>query len=332
MIFSIIIPAYNAERYLKESLNSVKEQEFQDFEVIVVDDGSEDSTGVIAEQFARETGNATVLHGSNQGLLLARRRGLSAASGEYVVFLDADDMLRSDALGVIAAAIADYGADIVSFEMTRRHGFSASDSASPLSAGLYAGTRFGDVREHVCRGRFNSLWGKAIRLCRIDTDAVYGAYAGLMHGEDLLQLLPIVDRSSSLVHLSDVLYYYRPSDQSSTATYRPSQLADIVRVNARLREFAHSWGGRCVDAAAVGEAKQYIYLLKMSETSRASRTEKDGNYQAIREAMAEEGVFDRCFSVPQRIDDRIVLSALRRNRKRLARWTIDAVETVKRAV
>lgn len=332
MMFSVIIPAYNAERYLKESLNSVKEQDFRDFEVIVVDDGSGDSTGIIAEQFARETGYATVLHGPNQGLLLARRRGLSVASGEYIVFLDADDTLRPDALRVIDAAIAGSGADIVSFEMTRRPGFSVSDSSSPLAAGLYEGARFGDVREHVCRGRFNSLWGKAIRLCCIDADAAYGAYAGLMHGEDLFQLLPIVDRSSSLVHVSDVLYYYRPSDQSSTASYRPSQLADIVRVNARLRDFAHSWGRRCVDAAAVGEAKQYIYLLKMSETGRAPRPEKEGNYQAIRESMVEEGVFGRCFSVPQRIDDNIVLFALRHNRKRLARWTINAVEAVKRVV
>lgn len=105
MRFSIIIPAYNAERYLSECLSSVSLQSFDNYEVILIDDGSTDSTLSLVEDFALRANNATVLTGENQGLLLARRRGLLHAKGEYVVFLDADDCLRYDALEILDKAI-----------------------------------------------------------------------------------------------------------------------------------------------------------------------------------------------------------------------------------
>lgn len=329
MMFSVIIPAYNSDRYLPECLESVRDQTFRDYEVIIVDDGSMDSTGAIADRFVGEAENAIVLHGSNEGLLLARRRGLLHAKGEYVVFLDSDDMLRPDSLDVLSAAIEHFGADIVSFEMTRKPGFTSSDSSVSLKSGLYSGERFESVRECVCQGRFNSLSGKAIRTSCIDVEADYGAYRGLMHGEDLFQLLPIVDRSSSLVHLDDVLYYYRPNDAASTARYRHSQLTDIVRVSARLREFAQKWGGACVDAAAVGEARQYINLLKLVEEGDNAVEEKAQAFEEIRISMEREGVFLRAIGVTQRLDDHLVVAALSERRISFARFVIRAVELAK---
>lgn len=330
MMFSVIIPAYNAERYLPECLESVQKQTFRDYEVIIVDDGSVDSTGAITDRFVGEAENAIVLHGSNEGLLLARRRGLLHAKGEYVVFLDSDDMLRPDALGVLSAAIGHSKVDIVSFEMTRKPGFMSSDSSASLEPGLYQGERFTLVQECVCRGRFNSLWGKAIRTSCIDVEADYGAYRGLMHGEDLFQLLPIVDRSSSLVRLDDVLYYYRPNDAASTARYRHSQLTDIVRVSVRLREFAQKWGGACVEAAAVGEAEQYINLLKMVEEGDSAVEEKAQAFEEIRISMEREGVFPRAIGAPQRLDNYLIVVSLSKRRISFARFVIRSVELAKR--
>ena len=84
MLFSIIIPAFNAERYLHDSLKSIRMQTFTDYETIIVDDGSTDKTGEIADSFARETSRTHVIHQENEGPLLARRTGLQAASGKYV--------------------------------------------------------------------------------------------------------------------------------------------------------------------------------------------------------------------------------------------------------
>ena len=113
MLFSIIIPAFNAERYLCDSLESVRMQTFTDYETIIVDDGSTDKTSEIADSFAGKNLQTHVIHQENKGLLLARRAGLQAASGKYVVFLDADDSLRSTALQDIAEVIHKYDVDIV---------------------------------------------------------------------------------------------------------------------------------------------------------------------------------------------------------------------------
>ena len=331
MLFSVIIPVYNCERYLRDALESVLGQEFHDFEVVVVDDGSTDASGRIADFYADRNNCVKVLHGTNEGLLLARRRGLFHAKGEYVLFLDADDIFKDGAFGRIAQVIGSTGADIVAFHLSRERDFGvATDEGASLAAGLYSGEGYLSVKEHVCKGRFNNLAGKAIRLACIDVRAPYGEYAGLMHGEDLFQLLPVIDKASSLVEIEDVLYYYRPNDLSSTARYRASQLADIIRVNRRLLEYGGRWGGGCPALAARGEADQYFYLAKMSELSNANRREKRSNFNDIREAMLDEGVFARLRGASIRPDNRMLAFFLMRGWYRAGRSVIRMVEAMKR--
>lgn len=329
--FSIIIPAYNAERYVGQTLRALKRQSFDDYEAVVVDDGSTDGTYEILEEIARLDQRVRVLRQANLGPLIARRTALSQARGGFAVFLDADDFLRDNALAVIDRAIRSSGADIVSFPFSRVPDFTVAEGMR-LAPGEYRAESYANVKECVCYGRFNSLWGKAVRLCRIDKNAAYGAYSGIMHGEDLFQLLPIIDASESLIQIDEPLYYYRDNDTSSTSRFRMRQLDDIVVVNRRLVEYANKWGGACVRAAAIGEAKQYINLLKMSENSKVPRDIKDENYQAIRTAMVDEGVFERCFAVPQRIDDRMLLFALCHDHRGQARLLIKIAEAVKRAL
>lgn len=330
MRFSIIIPAYNAERYLGECLSSVSLQSFDNYEVILIDDGSTDSTLSLVEDFALRANNATVLTGENQGLLLARRRGLLQAKGEYVVFLDADDCLRYDALEILDKAIKKTDADIVSFLFGREKDFSGNGlNRDGLPEGLYNGAQFELVKEYVCKGRFNNLCGKAIRLSCIDLDATYGAYKGLMHGEDLLQLLPIVDSCASLAQLDDVLYYYRPNESSSTACYKSSQLEDIIRVNRRLAEYAVRWGDACRSMAILGETNQYFYLLKLSELSDSDNRVKEANFSSISVAMSQEYVFLRARRERLRFDNRLLAIALEHNWRTLASVVVHLVEVLK---
>lgn len=330
MRFSIIIPAYNAERYLSECLSSVSLQSFDNYEVILIDDGSTDSTLSLVEDFALRANNATVLTGENQGLLLARRRGLLHAKGEYVVFLDADDCLRCDALEILDKAIKKTDADIVSFLFSREKDFSGNGfNRDKLPEGLYNGAQFELVKEFVCKGRFNNLCGKAIRLSCIDLDATYGAYKGLMHGEDLLQLLPIVDSCASLAQLDDVLYYYRPNETASTTCYKSSQLEDIVQVNRRLVEYAARWGDACRSMAILGETNQYFYVLKLSELSDSDDREKEANFSSISAAMSQEYVFSRARRESLRFDNRLLAIALEHNWRTLASIVVHLVEVLK---
>ena len=110
--YSVIIPAYNCEKYLSDAVESVRRQPIKDIEIIIVDDGSTDSTGQICDRLAgasgavsdekhRETGQEPavfVIHQDNRGASAARNAGIRRASGEYVLFLDADDVYAEDAL------------------------------------------------------------------------------------------------------------------------------------------------------------------------------------------------------------------------------------------
>ncbi|MDE6394665.1 MAG: glycosyltransferase, partial [Duncaniella sp.] len=97
-MISVIIPAYNAQAYLRECLESVLAQSFSDWEVIVVDDGSTDSTAAIAQSFSARDSRVRVLSTVNRGVSAARNAALGMARGEWVTFLDSDDLLPPGAL------------------------------------------------------------------------------------------------------------------------------------------------------------------------------------------------------------------------------------------
>lgn len=118
MTFSIIIPIYNVERYLPKCLESLQQQTFRDFEVICVNDGSKDSSAVIAEEWEIRFENPyVVIHQENQGLSAARNTGLQASHGEYVLFLDSDDWLEPNALKVLMDNL--HGEDMLCFNGRR---------------------------------------------------------------------------------------------------------------------------------------------------------------------------------------------------------------------
>lgn len=100
---SVIIPAYNSEDSLSEAIDSVKNQSFSDWELILVNDGSTDSTASVCESFSHSDYRIRTEHKSHQGTYKARLEGVKAANGEWIMFLDADDILQSDALEALRA-------------------------------------------------------------------------------------------------------------------------------------------------------------------------------------------------------------------------------------
>ncbi len=119
---SVVVPIYNVEDYLVSCLESLADQTFADLEVVLVDDGSPDSSGRIAEDFARERPGWSVLHVDNGGLGRARNIGLDHATAEFVTFVDSDDVVPRDAYELMMHAIEASGSDIVSGGVLRFDG------------------------------------------------------------------------------------------------------------------------------------------------------------------------------------------------------------------
>ena len=330
MFFTVIVPTYNGEQYLGECLDSVAAQTCQDFELVVVDDGSIDGTGAIADAFAAKFGNVRVMHNPNEGPFLARRRGLRSAKGQYVVFLDSDDALAPQALERLAETICQTNADIVSYRFSLEAGFGSADDLAQLDAGLYKDTRYCEVKKAALSGRFNNLCGKAFRLSCIDFGEDYATYARLMLAEDLLQLLPIVDRSSSLARIDDVLYYYRPHDEDRPASYRHSSLDDSSRVAAAVLDWGDRWGMRPDGLAGALELYCNLARLLAATVPRMEGGEADAELSDIREAMLRLAPDVREGIGAKRVDRRLVLQAVMKGNLRSLRLVTRAIATGRR--
>lgn len=111
-LISVIVPVYNVEKYLRICLDSILSQTYKELEVILVDDGSKDSSGEICDEYAERHGNFRVIHKNNAGLGMARNSGLEVASGSYVYFLDSDDFIDKYEIERLVQAISSNGVDV----------------------------------------------------------------------------------------------------------------------------------------------------------------------------------------------------------------------------
>ena len=105
-LISVIVPVYNVENYLRECLESIRNQTYRNLEVFLINDGSTDNSGIICEEYAAKDNRFTVIHQENAGASSARNRGIESAIGKWITFIDADDYVESNYLETLAKHIA----------------------------------------------------------------------------------------------------------------------------------------------------------------------------------------------------------------------------------
>ena len=123
---SIVVPVYNAEKYLPSCVNSILAQTLNDIQIILVDDGSKDNSGKICDDYQKQDKRINVIHQKNSGVMKARAEGVRVANGEWVCFIDADDMVAPDALECMYSYIAN-DIDIVVFESPINASYNAQE-------------------------------------------------------------------------------------------------------------------------------------------------------------------------------------------------------------
>lgn len=246
MQLSIITPVYNAEKYLKECVQSVIAQTYGDWELILVDDGSTDGSGAICDEFQIQCPEKIkVIHHTNCGQILSRVAGMRCASGEYYLFLDADDQFEQQALERIAKAVGKYSPDILIYNGYLTDGKDIKQKIWPdFCCGL---TEFGkeersEILSEVIRSkRFNHIWLKAFKRSCIDTEIDFSEFSYIRIEEDLFMQLPYFDSADRFLYLPDCLYLYRDTDGSITKQFREEQYRTTVQVNKALRFYAEKW-------------------------------------------------------------------------------------------
>ena len=240
MRFSIVIPVYNVDAYIGQCLSSVLDQTFQDFEVILVNDGSTDRSAAICEEFINQGDcKARLISQRNAGQLSARRAGISVASGDYIISLDSDDALRMDALQQISDCIDETQSDVVVFGCSRERGFSHAIAPALVSGRVYSRN---EARQEFCKtNRLNSMCSKAVARSVVGQHVDFSRYGRLNMGEDALQSLVIFDNANSVACLDAPLYYYRPNALSISSNVGLEYLEDMNIVHSAMLGYARKW-------------------------------------------------------------------------------------------
>ncbi len=110
-VISVIVPVYRAEKCLSQCVDSILAQTFQDFEILLIDDGSPDQSGALCDEYAAHDSRIRVFHKENGGVSSARNLGMAQAVGTYIAFADSDDWMEPEELEVLHGLIVEHGAD-----------------------------------------------------------------------------------------------------------------------------------------------------------------------------------------------------------------------------
>lgn len=215
MKISVVIPVYNKVEYIAKCLEHILQQDFEDFEIICVDDGSTDNSGAICDEWAQKDLRVRVIHTENGGVTAARRKGVEAAQGSYIIFVDADDLLLPGALTTLYKAISDADAD----EVIAR--FRTQDNVySPV---VYEGL-VEDVTPLIKaiatnKNRFPVLW--AILFRKTVLEGCLDTPREIIEGEDLLMQMKVLMKRPKVFFIKDCVYAYTlgvPNSRRHTLT------------------------------------------------------------------------------------------------------------------
>lgn len=230
---SIIVPVYNVEPYLSCCLDSILAQTFTNFEVLLIDDGSTDTSGAICDDYAKKDSRIRCFHKENGGLVSARQYGFPRAQGEYVTFVDSDDWIDSSMYQSMCGAAKETGADTVCCNytaVTPEKKIERRDFCKPgpynkqmLEEQIYPQMLFSGSFFHY--GVSPSLCNKLFRRTLLEKH-IYNVPLSVKLGEDaLVSYICLLD--SNVVYFIDKSYYfYRSNNASITHHMNQSQLLE----------------------------------------------------------------------------------------------------------
>lgn len=213
-MISVIVPIYNAAKYLRRCVESILSQTFTDYELILVDDGSVDDSPTICDDYAKKITNIVVIHQTNKGASVARNMGMNAASGDLVCFVDADDSVDADYLKNLYDSYLVSSADLII------HGLRKNDGRLivPNCNALYKGD---NLKSFFIDNDIFSIGGPCGKLFRRDILSMNMRFdENIIYGEDICFLLMYLKYCTSICTSQIVDYvYYTNEDSVSSRIY-----------------------------------------------------------------------------------------------------------------
>lgn len=235
-LVSIIIPIYNAERYLATTIKSILSQDFLDYEIILLNDGSKDNSAKIAQDFTSGKDNIIFIDKPNEGVAITRNRGIELSKGKYIMFIDADDILFPNTLKAIAEASKNGDVDIIRFEHQTidENGNSLYPNRYFRLRKKYANkdldaTTFMDKvmlnEYYMCMNLYKASLIKEYKISFLK---------GCTYNEDTLFIINVLKHSIRHVYLPIFVYGYRKTNDTVTADFTIKNYQDVKKVSEAI--------------------------------------------------------------------------------------------------
>lgn len=220
LLFSIIIPVYNSGKYLEYCIDSILKQDFNDYEIILVDDGSTDNSPMICDKYMESNTNIKAIHKINGGVSSARYDGIKCSNGKYIICIDSDDSVSSNFFSTLSKICVEKSPDIVCYGFYVGNGHAYQKERLNNRIGYYSKS---DIEKEIYSSLIQSssasyfspsLCSKAIRKELLIENFLVDPLATI--GEDGACVIPCIFKANSMYILDEPLYYYRYNDESAT--------------------------------------------------------------------------------------------------------------------
>lgn len=276
MFVSIIVPVYNVEQYLKECIESILAQTWKNFEVILVDDGSTDSSGKICDEYSQKKEFISVIHKKNGGLSSARNAGIDVAQGDYLAFIDSDDVVHPRYLSELVAIVKKEKADLAACNfcvgsLCRWKNFSEVKYDIRCNEDVLKKMNDNDVVVTVA-------WNK---LYHAKFFREYGLRypVGKIH-EDMFLTPQILYYTKKMVITNEQLYFYRQRENSiMNSSFSIKQLDALDAIEFRIELFQH-WNKQYLQAS-----EYESYIRKSNELYKKMKEEETDLYIEAQERI-----------------------------------------------
>ena len=315
MRFSILVPVYNVEEFLSTCIESVLNQDFDDYELILVDDGSTDNSGKICDEYcAKHSDVISVIHKPNDGLLMARRTGIGASSGDFLIFLDSDDYLFEGALSTIHETIEKHSCDMVLYNYYKEQTSSVIHLIPGVDEQVFSTANKMELYRKILTGAYmNAMWTRAVKRDIVDVAADYSRYGRISMGEDLVQCLPLYTNAEKIVYINKSLVFYRRNKNGLTGQWKADYFYSFQMCQRVLQQYIKKWG---IDAEV---QKEYFcqtvkticdyleYAYKENKTYKGKFYEISNAVQRDRDLMAlVEGYGHQCKQLKHRVYSKLI--------------------------
>lgn len=228
-MFSVIIPIYKVEQYLHQCIDSIIKQNYEDYELILVDDGSPDNCPQICDEYAKKYNKIKVIHKENGGLVSARKAGCKVANGQYILNVDGDDWVDQDYFLKLHNIIKENSPDIIQFKYKLCYGNKQKKIILPYKNGFYSKN---EIKKYIYpilieskKGQYfpPTVWTKAIKR-ELYTQFQLTVDERISIDEDFACTKPIIYAANNLYMMDEYLYNYRQNEQSMTRNRTPFNL------------------------------------------------------------------------------------------------------------